>query len=154
MATVVIATSTHKYNIRILTPVLTKIDVGATPVRTKKGITFRCIPRKTTAREQDHGGFINKFDEIVILEVAVRDAKAEGQRLGREPGVLVTIEKWLVDLIKTNRDALHDDGIQYIDVVSAETFPTIEGSEERQQVWYHLNLTIKLHYWMRITEPQ
>lgn len=122
-------------------------------MRTKKGITLRCVTPETRTTEQGIGGFVNEFEERVIIQAAVRDSKAEGERLGREPADLIAIEKWLIDLIKTNRDALHDDGVQYMDVVSAETFPTIVGGEESQQVWYILNLTIKLCYWMRITEP-
>lgn len=96
---------------------------------------------------------VNEFEERVVIQVAQRDAKAEGEMLGREPQDLISIEKYLIELIKTNRDALHDQGVQYMDVVSAEIFPTIVGGEENQQVWYVLNLTIKLCYWMRITEP-
>lgn len=82
----------------------------------------------------------------------MRDPHAEGEYLGREPQELIAIEKYLVDLIKTNRQALHPAGVQYMDVVSAEIFPSLEG-EEKQQVWYHLNIIVNLCYWMRITEP-
>lgn len=134
-------------------PILSKIDFGATPMRTKKGITLRCITPDTRVTEQGISGSVHEFEERVIIQACIRDAKGEGERLGREPAELIAIEKYLIDLIKTNRDALHDDGVQYMDVVSAETFPTIVGGEENQQVWYVLNLTVRLCYWMRVTEP-
>lgn len=140
-------------NIAVPPPILSKIDIGATPIRTTKGITLRCYTPETRVTEQGIGGAVNEFYERVVIQVAVRDPKAEGESLGREPQELITIEKYLIELIKTNREALHDDGVQYMDVMSAEIFPTIVGGEESQQVWYVLNLTVKLCYWMRITEP-
>jgi hypothetical protein len=140
-------------DIALTPPILSKIDFGATPVRTKKGITLRCFTPETRITEQGIGGMVNEFYERVIIQAAVRASKSEGERLGREPAELIAIEKYLVDFIKTNRNALHDDGVQYMDVINAETFPTIVGGEESQQVWYVLNLTIRLCYWMRITEP-
>jgi hypothetical protein len=134
-------------------PSLGKIDFGATPSRTNKGITLRCSTPETRITEQGIGGAVNEFYERVIIEVAMRDPKAEGEYLGREPQELISIEKYLVDLIKTNRGALHDEGVQYMDVVNVEMFPEIEGSEENQQIWYHLNITVILCYWMRITAP-
>lgn len=133
-------------------PILSKIDFGATPVRTTKGITLRCFTPETRITEQGLGGSTNEFYERVIIQVAMRDPKAEGEYLGREPAELIAIEKFLIDLIKTNRNALQDEGVQYMDVVSAEIFPSMEG-EENQQVWYHLNITVLLCYWMRITAP-
>lgn len=134
-------------------PSLTKIDFGATPVRTTKGITLRCFTPETRITEQGLGGAVNEFYERVIIQVSMRDPKAEGEYLGREPDELIAIEKFLIDLIKTNRNALHDEGVQYMDVISAEIFPSLEGGEENAQIWYNLNLTVKLCYWMRITEP-
>lgn len=136
----------------IAVPILSKIDFGATPVRTTKAITLRCFTPETRITEQSLGGAVNEFYERVIIQVAMRDPRAEGEALGREPAELIAIEKYLIDLIKTNRNALHDEGVQYMDVVSAEIFPSMEG-EENQQVWYHLNITVLLCYWMRITEP-
>ena len=130
-----------------------KIAFGSTAVRTTKSIVLRCVSPETRVSEQDMGGFVNEFEERVVIQVAVRTSTAEGERLGREPASLTAIEKYLVDLIKTNRGALHGDGVQYLDVVSVETFPMLEGGEENQQAWYHCNITCKLCYWMRITEP-
>jgi hypothetical protein len=136
-----------------LPPILSKIDFGATPVRTVKGITLRCFSPDTKIEEQGSGNKVDKFTERVIIQAAVRAPKGEGERLGREPADLVAIEKYLVDLIKTNRNALHYAGVQYMDIVTSEIFPTIVGGEESGQVWYLLNLTVKLRYWMRVTEP-
>ena len=112
-----------------------KISFGSTPVRTTKSVVLRCVSPETRVTEQGISGSVTEFEERVIIQVAVRDAKAEGERLGREPASLIAIEKYLVDLIKTNCGALHEDGVQYLDVISAETFPTTEND----QVWYVLN---------------
>ncbi len=135
-------------------PSSSTIDWGASLTRTNKNIILRCITPETRVTEQGIGGTTNEFEERVIIQAAVRTATAEGERLGREPAALIAIEKYLVDFIKTNRGALHDAGVQYLDVVSVETFPTIVGgSEENQQVWYMLHVTCRLCYWMRATEP-
>lgn len=148
-------TSIHKYKLErlvALVPILAEMDFGATPARTNKGITIRCFTPELRVEEQGMGN-VDKLDERVIIEVAMRAPPAEGERLGREPLRLIAIEKYLVELIKVNRTALHDQGVQYMDVVGAETFPTVEGGEEYQQVWYKLHLTVRLRYWMRVTEP-
>lgn len=152
----ILAETRHKYKILlpvVPTPLLPSIDFGATPARTNKGITLRCFSPEINVDGQGMTDTVDKFNERLIIEVAMRDARAEGVRLGREPAPLVAMEKYLVELIKVNRTALHDQGVQYMDVVSAETFPTLEGGEEMQQIWYKLHLTIRLHYWMRVTEP-
>lgn len=135
-------------------PILSKIDFGANPSRTTKAITLRCNPPLTTAEEEDMSGNTTQFEERVLIDVAVRDIKAGGRRLGREPEDLVTIEKYLVDLLAINRLALRSQGIQYIDVLGTQTFSELEGGggEENQQLWFHVIITVRLHYWMRAAD--
>lgn len=99
-------------------------------------------------------GNTTQFEERVLIDVAVRDIKAGGRRLGREPEDLVTIEKYLVDLLAINRLALRSQGIQYIDVLGTQTFSELEGGggEENQQLWFHVIITVRLHYWMRAAD--
>lgn len=133
-------------------PNASKIDFGATPNRTKKGITLRCSSPVTEVEEEDITGLVFKFEQRVVIDVYVRDIKGEGKRLGREPDDLVAIEKYLVDFLAINRLALKDEGIQYMEVLNTQTLAEIPGGEENQQLWYHMIVTLVLHYWMRATE--
>lgn len=128
------------------------IDFGTTPVRTKKAITLKVSTPVTEVREQSLEGNTFKFTQQVVVDVYVRDAKAPGLRLGREPADLVKLEKYLVDYFAINRLAFRDQGVQYMEVVGTQTFPEIIGGEENRQVWYRLSVHCRAHYWLRATE--
>lgn len=130
-------------------PDVAQIDWGAVPPRTNKAITLRCSAPASDIKEQNLGGQVFKFTQKIFIDSYVRAIKSEGLRLGREPDRLVAMEKWLTEYLAVNRLSLQDEGIQYIELLSAQTTPEVVGGEENQQVWYHLQLMVALHYWLR-----
>lgn len=135
-------------------PVVSDIDFGATPARTKKQITLRVKSLEANIKDAVYGGNTIKFTQPVHIEVFVRDAKAPGRRMGREPEALVAIEKYLTEFLALHRLALQDLlGIQYAEITATQTFSEIEGGDEDSQTpWYHLTAVVRLHYWMRFSE--
>lgn len=135
-------------------PPIDDIDFGADPTRTNKRITFKCSAPITDVKEQDLRGTVFKFTQRVSIDIYVRAIKSEGLRLGREPDDLTAIEKWVTEYLALNRLSLQDEGIQYVEILNAQTTPEVMGNEEIQQTWYHLSMICALHYWLKATIVQ
>jgi hypothetical protein len=141
-------------DIPVSLPDLSEIDWGSSPGRTNKRITFKCSAPITDVKEQDLRATSFKFTQRVSIDVYVRAIKSEGLRLGREPDDLVAIEKWVTEYLALNRLSLENEGIQYVEILNAQTTPEVMGNEEIQQVWYHLTMIVALHYWLKATIVQ
>lgn len=134
-------------------PLLQDLDVGTDPSRTTKQFTLRVRSLESDEGDEAYGGKTIKITQPVFIDVYVRDATAAGRRQGREPEILVAIEKYLVEFMALHRLELQDVlGIQYAEVVASETFSEIEGGEENKSPWYKLSILVRLHYWLRCSE--
>lgn len=134
-------------------PVATDIDWGTTPARTKKPVCIRVKSLEANIKDAVYGCNTIRFTQPVHVEVFVRDAKAPGLRMGREPEALVAIEKYLTEFLALHRLELQDVlGIQYAEIIATQTFSEIGGGSESQTPWYRLVAVVRLHYWMRYSE--
>jgi hypothetical protein len=135
-------------------PPASEIDFGTTPGRTKKTITLRVKCLDAEIKDAVYGGNTIKFTQPLHIDVFVRDPTAPGRRQGREPEILVAIEKYLTEFLALHRLALQDLlGIQYAEITATQTFSEIEGGDEDSQTpWYHFTAVVRLHYWMTFAE--
>ena len=125
-----------------------KIDWGAHPSRTTKGITINCYRIFSNIYDKDVGSHVYYFDVPVAIDIYLRDIKAEGQKNEPSPK-LVKIENYLRELILTNRMSLRSKGINNIMITNSQYpgEPAPEGAEQ-QKVWYHLVTEVRLRYHM------
>lgn len=123
-----------------------KVDWGAHPSRTTKGITIKCYRILSNIRARDISSHVYYFDVPVAIDVYVRDTKAEGQKNEPSPK-LIQIENYLRELLLTNRISLRSKGINNIMLTSMThpEEPSPEGSE-LQRVWYHLVCEVRVQY--------
>lgn len=137
-----------------LLPLPEDIDFGTTPARTNKQITLRVRSLDAVVEDEVYGGNVLKVTQPVFIDVYVRDATARGRRQGREPEILVTIEKYLTEFMTLHRLALQEVlGIQYAEITATQTFSEIEaGQEETAAPWYHCVIKVTLHYWLKYAE--
>lgn len=122
-----------------------KADFGSTPDRTKLPITLRVYRIFSNVRNADIGSNFFDFDVPVAIDVFVRDLSAHAQR--REPTLLVDIDTYLRQFISTNRLGLRSKGINHMNVESSD-FIQEKGDDEKDQVWFHLVVQVRMFYHM------
>lgn len=125
-----------------------KIDWGAHPSRTTKGITLNVYRIFSSIRDKNVGSSVYYFNVPLAIDVYARDIKAEG--LKNEPSPkLIEIENFLRELILTNRIALRNKGINNI-MLENPVYPEEPAPEgaEMQRVWYHLVMRCRVLYHM------
>lgn len=136
-----------------LLPQRDAIDWGTDPSRTTKSFTIRVRSLESQIEDEAYGGNTIKTTQPVFIDLYVRDVTAAGRRQGREPEILVAIEKYLVEFMALHRLQLQELlGIQYAEITATQTFSEIEGGEEYPSPWYHCIIRVNLHYWLRCSE--
>lgn len=135
-------------------PQSSSIDWFTDPNRSQKPFTLRVRTLESEIKEQSYGGNTFKIMQPIFIEIYVRDATAAGRRQGREPEILVAMEKYITEFMSLNRLALQELlGIQYAEIRAIQTYSEIEtGAEEAQSPWYHLTVRVHLHYWLKCAE--
>lgn len=125
-----------------------RIDWGAHPSRTTKGITLNCYRIFGNIRNKDVSSHCYYFDVPLAIDVYLRDAKAEGSKDEPSPN-LIKIENYLREFILVNRMTLRSKGVNNIMLDNA-VYPADRGGAEsdQQKVWYHLVMQVRMVYHM------